>query len=368
MNVEIPIRDLQNKILDKYKEYKWPVPKLINECEQPEKGTKKSTRSRVSNPKESSTLRVVLNNTQAFVSKFIQPDKTNGMLLWHSVGSGKTLSAIAILKNFEEKGYNTLFVTRTTLKGDLQKALVMIPLSKKLTVISYKQFSNIGKRTGNLYNYLLEKAQDISKDTKDPLYKTIVIIDEVHKLYTKDLKPQEMHDIGIIEKMIHESYRDSHRNTCKVILMSATPITSDPMEIISLFNLIISKPINRFNLNTFKNVYLKENGSFSDKGKLSFQDHIKDLVSYIDLSKDPRKFAQVNFTEIMVPVSNPENLKMIDNCDNVYNTCVNVLGIRASDCKKDLQKCKQIVRRDKKIYKESKYQTRMLEEKCNVKL
>jgi hypothetical protein len=244
----------------------------------------------------------------------------------------------------------------------------MIPLSKRLIAISYKQFSNIGKKTGNLYRFLLEKAQAIYKNTTDPLYKTIIIIDEVHKLYTKDLKPQEMHDIGLIEKMIHDSYRESTRNACKVILMSATPITSDPMEIISLFNLIIRKPMNRFNLNTFKSTYLKEDGHFSEEGKRSFQDHIKDLVSYIDLSKDPRKFAQVNFTEILVPVSKPENLKLKDNCDEVYKTCVHVLGMTAAECKKEMQKCKQIVRRDKKIYKESKFQTRMLEEKCNVKL
>lgn len=353
MNVEIPIRELQKKNLEKYKEYKWHVPNLINECTEPSKDTIKD---------------VILNNTQAFVSKFIQPDKTNGMLLWHSVGSGKTLSAIAILKNFEEKGYNTLFVTRTTLKGDLQKALNMIPLSKKLTVLSYKQFSNIGKKSGNLYKFLLEKAQAISKNTTDPLYKTIIIIDEVHKLYTKDLKPQEMHDIRLIENIIHESYSYSQRNACKVILMSATPITENPMEIISLFNLIIRKPKNRFNLNTFKDMYLKEDGYFSDEGKRSFQDYIKDLVSYIDLSKDPRKFAQVKITEILVPVSKPEKLKLIDDCDDIYKTCINVLGIQVKDCKEDLQKCKGNIRRDKKNYKESKFQTRLLEEKCNIKL
>lgn len=358
MNVEIPIRDLQKKVLEKYKEYRWPVPKLVNECTEP----------KVPRTLGYKVPRVVLNNTQAFVSKFIQPDTTNGMLLWHSVGSGKTLSAISILKHFEDKGYNTLFVTRTTLKGDLQKALDMIPLSKRLTVLSYKQFSNIGKSKGNLYKFLLEKAQSLDKTTKDPLYKTLIIIDEVHKLYTKDLKPQEMHDIDAIERMIHKSYRESARNACKVILMSATPITADPMEIISLFNLIIRKPMNRFNLNTFQSVYLKEDGYFSEQGKKAFEDHIKDLVSYIDLSKDPRKFAKVKFTEILVPVSKPENLKLEDNCEDVYKTCVNVLGINVADCKKELEKCKQILKRDKKIYKESKFQTRMLEEKCNVKL
>ena len=37
----------------------------------------------------------------------------------------------------------------------------------------------------------MERAKKSNPQTNDPFYKTIVIIDEAHKLYTKDLKTQE---------------------------------------------------------------------------------------------------------------------------------------------------------------------------------
>ena len=61
--------------------------------------------------------------TQAFISNFFTPDSPyKGMLLWHSVGTGKTCSAIATATStFEPDGYTILWVTRTTLKNDIWK-------------------------------------------------------------------------------------------------------------------------------------------------------------------------------------------------------------------------------------------------------
>jgi hypothetical protein len=61
--------------------------------------------------------------TQAFVSNFFTPQNPlKGMLLWHSVGTGKTCTAIATAtSSFEKQGYTILWVTRTTLKNDIWK-------------------------------------------------------------------------------------------------------------------------------------------------------------------------------------------------------------------------------------------------------
>ncbi|MEC8042546.1 MAG: hypothetical protein VX181_17900, partial [Pseudomonadota bacterium] len=41
---------------------------------------------------------------------------------WHSVGTGKTCSGVSIASSsFEREGYTILWVTRTTLKGDVWK-------------------------------------------------------------------------------------------------------------------------------------------------------------------------------------------------------------------------------------------------------
>lgn len=347
MDLEVPIKELQQEVLKKFQKYKWDPIKVKNECD------------------NTKNTKIVLSNTQGFIKDFFTPKNPNGILLWHSVGSGKTLTAVSVLKEFEKKGYNTLWVTRTTLKGDLQKALDMIPLSKKLIVISYKQFSNIGKSKGELYNTLLTRSKKINKSTEDPLYKTVVIIDEAHKLYTKDLKPQEMHNISSIQNMIFNSYENEM--SCKVVLMSATPITSDPLEIIKLFNLIIEHPINRFDIKTFKETYLDANGKFTKEGIISFQDKIKDIVSYIDMSKDPRKFAQIEYNEILVPISIPDFGEYNpEECKEAYEFCRKNLNLPIEDCKLDLEDCKLRMKKNKQMYKSAKYQNKMLKEKCKI--
>lgn len=348
LNVEVPIDALQKQIAKRFSRYIWEKPKNTNECINIQKGT-----------------RITLNNTQKFVSEYVTPDRQNGILLWHSVGSGKTLSAVAILKSFEQKGYNTLFITRTTLKGDLQKAIDMLPLQNKLLVLSYKQFSNIGKNKGETYKKLITRAKKINPQTNDPLYKTIIVIDEVHKLYTKDLKPQEMHDISSIERMIYTSYTSD--KPCKVVLMSATPITSNPLEVINLFNLIIKSKVNRFDVNTFKQNYLDKTGKFTKSGKEAFQDRIKDLVSYIDMSKDPRKFAQVEFSEILVPISSI-TLQSLQLCKEAEKLCVEELGLSKKECKEEYNTCKDKYMKNKKMLKEGKFQTKVLEDKCKIRV
>lgn len=344
--------EFQKQIENRFIKYKWDKIKLENLCDN--KNDKK----------------LKLNNTQQFVTEYFSPNNKNGMFLWHSVGSGKTLSAVSIVKKFQDLGYNALWVTRTTLKQDINKALEMLPLNKKLTMLSYKQFSNIAKRKGESYTKLIQSAKKLNQNTEDPLYKTVVIIDEAHKLYTKDLKPQEMHNIGAIQGMIHDSYDKSGKNALKLVLMSATPITADPLEIVKLFNLIIENPQERFETKTFKAEYLNEKGDFKKDSVKDFQTKIKDLVSYIDMSKDPRKFAQVKTSEIFVPMSTPRFSKDFDqslkNCNNSFDFCKSVLKLSSGECKQQLKSCKDEISENKKIYKNSKYQVKMLKEKCNM--
>ncbi len=61
--------------------------------------------------------------TQGFVSNYFTPQNPiKGMLLNHSVGTGKTCTAIATATgSFEPQGYTILWVTRTTLRNDIWK-------------------------------------------------------------------------------------------------------------------------------------------------------------------------------------------------------------------------------------------------------
>lgn len=342
----------QEFILKKFKNYIWPEIEIKNECNKVDSSFK-------------------LNPTQRFVSNYIQPTNENGILLWHSVGSGKTLSALAILRNFEKQGYNTLWVTRKSLKKDLEKGMKFIQLKKPLTVLSYKQFSNLILLKTKIYDYLLERARKLDKNTNDPLYKTILIIDEAHKLYGDDLLAQESHDIKIIENMLYNSYKNTLKNRCKLVLLTATPILDEPEDIIKLLSLLIVNEKDRFDINTFKNEYLTNSGTFTSNGLQKFKLKTQDLVSYIDMSKDPRKFAQVNYQEILVPISAPSFDNILKNgkkeCEDTFKYCTE-LGIPVSKCNAIKTKCLKELNTYKNIAKNYKYQSLNLESKCKFKI
>ena len=73
---------------------------------------------------------------------------------------------------------------------------------------------------------------------KDPLRKTLVIIDEAHKLYSPTVVGSEKPRTDILEEMIQNSYKTSGKDSVRVLLMTATPYTEDGMEMVKLLNIL----------------------------------------------------------------------------------------------------------------------------------
>jgi hypothetical protein len=335
----VNLTSLQKEVYEKYKKYEAKPPPKENKCS-------------IKGP-------VMLTNTQKFVSKYMIDNisSKDGLFLYHTVGSGKTLTGVNLMKHFQEKGYSLIWITRTTLRKDLQKALDIIPLKKPPMVLSYKQFSNACKGRGDIYKKLA--ANSAKKGGKEFLYKTLVIIDEAHKLYTKDLKPQEMHDIMSIEKAIFNSYKVSSPS-CKIVLMSATPITKEPKEIIHLINLLKCDPKDRLSLSIKDHLSKTAPVEFNRE----FIEKIQGVFSHVNTACDISKFAQSSISTIPVEISNPEK-KTKGDCTALYKDCIN-FGIirnkyycqdRKNECLDNLSKT------DYKIG-----QKKMLKEKCGLDL
>ena len=376
----LPFDKFQEKINTEFKEYKYPKIEIKDNC------------NSIKNDKFELSL------TQQFIGEYFTRDNPNGLLLYHSVGAGKTLTAINILYHLSLKSssfvpFNTLWVTRTTLKKDLDKALIILPLPKPLFTISYKQFSNICKRRGENYRKLLDKARLINPKTNDPFYNTCIIIDEAHKLYGQDLKAQEMHDIKAIEKTIYESYSISKENRARVVLMSATPLN-----ILNLLNLIITKEQDRFNIPEMEGLIVNDavndkfNLKLEMKGKKKvfkflfkkgiekdyteiFKEKSKGLISYIDKSKSPAEFAQVNFIDVKVPISSPVilgNTRITQEyCNDEYTECNKLSFIyNKKECSDIKKKCIEKAIKQKVVDStgKKKFQTILLKKKCNIDL
>ena len=253
--------------------------------------------------------------TQKFVSNYFNYKSAyNGLLLWHSVGTGKTCTAIATAtRGFEQHNYTILWVTRHTLKSEIWKNMFekvcSVVLRRKILngenipkkiksnykkyisdnwilPISYKQFSNLLKEK-NKYYKILKKING----NEDPLRKTLVIIDEAHKLFNNDIVAAERPNVEIMKNKIKRSYKISGKDSVKLLLLTATPYTDDPMQLIKLINLMKreNEEISE-DYEEFSKKYLN-NGKFTENGKRKYLDEISGYISYLNREQDRRNFA-----------------------------------------------------------------------------
>jgi hypothetical protein len=221
---QILIIEMRKYIRRYFNDLKWKNLEFINGC--------------VNNTDAIKSRFATLNNSQQFVSEYFNSSSIyKGILFWHSVGTGKTSSANATAsKSFEKDGYTILWITRHTLKPDIWKNMynlicsstikekiengVDIPENMKgkylkyldgkwVMPISYKQFSNLVAGKNEFYKELVKR-----NGKEDPLKKTLIIIDEAHKLFAEDTPAVEKPDIKLLKKAIYKSYEYSQDNSC----------------------------------------------------------------------------------------------------------------------------------------------------------
>lgn len=307
---------MRKYIQERFMKYKWDKIDFENKCIETEQ------------PKETSRI-VQYTPSQDFVSRYFNNTSAHkGLLLWHSVGTGKTCSAIAVAsRGFEPHGYTILWVTRHTLKSDIWKNMYENVCSASITKklkngediptkiktnplrylpnwvlpISYKQFSNMLAEKNDIYRIMKQR-----NGANDPLRKTLVIIDEVHKLYSSDLPPAERPNLKIMKQKIRHSYKVSGKDSVRLLLMTATPYTSDPMDLIKILNLMREHDMPE-SFEEFHEQYLDENSKFTEEGADKYLDNISGYISYLNRERDARQFAYPVFYDVKAFISKRQN-------------------------------------------------------------
>lgn len=347
--------ELSEMTFDKMREY---VSEYFSHCSWKDVKMENQCVSNATNIAQDSVIQYT--PTQRFIQEYFTPQApVKGMLLWHSVGTGKTCSAIAsATASFVPQGYTILWVTRTTLKNDIWKNMfdqicneqirkmvrdgVELPkdhnqrmrlLSKawRIRPMSYKQFSNLVSKENDLYRKLTQ-----INGSQDPLRKTLLVIDEAHKLYGGgDLSSLERPDMKALHNALMNSYAISGRDSARVLLMTATPITENPMELIQLINLC-KKQENQIqdDFDGFSATYLNDQGRFSRDGRAKFLDDTAGYVSYLNREKDARQFAQPEIHTIQVPMI--EDVKEVERMDRRYYRSLLMEDI--DELKQDIEK------------------------------
>lgn len=352
---------LRHYVVDVFDEYKWPPQVVENRCVAPAKGGARPAAAagvtkgrKVAAPAKGTrkaaaaaaaavpavefkapAAKVVLpalnlvnyTPTQAFISQYFTVDNpVRGMLLWHSVGTGKTCTAIALASTqFEAAGYTIMWVTRHTLKADIWKNIFdqvchstianevrrgeLTPAGAEarkralyanwIPPVSYRQFSNIVQGKNPIYKMLQQR-----NGKADPLRKTLIIIDEAHKLYSSDFKGAEKPDVPAFMAALQNSYSTSGDDSARVLLMTATPYNESPMELMMLLNLCRPKATwLPTEMPAFIAKYMDAAGRFTKTGLKAYMDDIAGQISYLNREADPSQFAQPIFADVVVPIS-----------------------------------------------------------------
>lgn len=153
---------------------------------------------------------------------------TKGLLLWYSMGTGKTLVALSYLLNYPN-----------------QKVNIICP--EDIIFVWEEEIKKIPQIKNNITFFSYEKSHVfLSKNT----YKNeIIIIDEAQHLVP-------------ILKLKSENISASMNllNTCcKILLLTGTPIYNEFTDIVYLVNLASGKTLIPYNDTKFKDVYFKVN-------------------------------------------------------------------------------------------------------------
>ena len=308
-NKQLKFYELNNYINFNYKKYKWDKMIIENGC-----------------LTTGGAELVNLTKSQEFIKDYFTPKNPyKGMLLYHSVGTGKTCSGIATATaSFQKQGYTILWVTRASLKQDIWKNMfekvchtiladnikngLQVDVKAKDGIrtkikkagiqwfepISYKQFANLLLKKNKFYEELKKR-----NGTEDILKKTLIIIDEAHKLFTEDLKAQERPNVEIMKRLIQSSYDKSGENSVRLLLMTATPITEDPMSSIKLMNMFENKEQLTENYEDFKKIFCHEDGTIIDDKISTLMHKFSGKISYLNRSNDIRQFAYPIITDIL---------------------------------------------------------------------
>jgi hypothetical protein len=167
-----------------------------------------------------------------------------------------------------------------------------------LQPISYKQFTNLIKGKNKYYKEMVDL-----NGKEDPFRKTLIIIDEIHKIYSSSLSALEKPNPEVLQTMVQNSYKVSGNDSLKMLLMTATPITDDHMSCVKILNLLLEN-FERFpeEFERFKTMFCNENGLFTEKGSQEFMNRITGLVSYIDRANDRSQFAYPVIRDVLLEI------------------------------------------------------------------
>ncbi len=197
-----------------------------------------------------------------------------GILLYYGIGSGKTCASIQIAEKWIDNGYKIIVVVPASLKDNYLGEIM-----SQCTGSTYISDIDRGKMTEDIINKTIEKIKknylilsynkfvEYIKNDNITLTNTLLIMDEIQNAVSEK---------GTYYKTIYEFIKKSSK-TCRIVLMTATPIFDKPLEFALTMNLLPLPelmPVGK----KFYSMFLDDELKVINKDK--FKKYIRGFVSY----------------------------------------------------------------------------------------
>lgn len=244
---------------------------------------------------------VTLKDHQFNVCKYLMKRKPRGLILFHSVGSGKTITAITVIRCILEKDpkKKVFILTPKSLVENFQKEInkLNIKFGKNVSVYSHRRF-----------------AMKVEKDGANFCKNAVIVIDEAHNFKT----------IG--GKNVKELFKATSAAS-NVFLLTATPVQNRPVEIANLYAMItkkekevrdVARKIEESSRSVLLNMFKDKISYFKNNDKSEYPS-----VSYHNVEFRMTK----RYYELYMQVENNERDKF-DNIFNAANLQIFYNGIR----------------------------------------
>lgn len=256
---------------------------------------------------------------QKFLSNFINPlTNYNSILVYHSVGVGKTLTGISIAETFKEYFKIVVFLKNKNLKYNFWKELTGICSNYFDTKQEYLIYHNkthpehqdikarIDKKINKYYTFYTYGELSTRQIN---LSNTIVIVDEIHNVTGNEIYTSL---IGLLRNSVN----------IKTVLLSATPVADNIQEIFEIANLLGDTLPIRNELVKQKMISNTHVPTLTVKGKKVIMKSLRGKVSY--LTADASFFPQRIFKGTKIDKMILFTSKMSSFQENIYNNTVNL--------------------------------------------
>ena len=216
-------------------------------------------------------------------------ENIRGILLFHQIGAGKTCTAISIAEEYKKKIDIVVVLPAALIGNFLTELRSECPGDEYITFEERNKMKSL-KRDDDMYKKIIDKSNErinkyytiysyhkfvalINDHKIKKLNNTLLIIDEVQNMISLN---------GSFYKALKQVI-DNSENNLKLILLSATPMFDQPVEIALTLNLLKTTdllPITKFNQDYMK-IKKKSSGiTYSTTNMKNFRLKISNLISY----------------------------------------------------------------------------------------